>query len=93
VLGAVSGAAVGEISGLPGYHAGMVSGSARVISWNLWPGSAFGHNVCRTGPEPARYVEETHIGGSSSSYTTPAVDPGLHSPLRRLVPGAATFGR
>jgi hypothetical protein len=25
--------------------------------------------------EPARYVEETHVDGSSSSYTTPAVDP------------------
>ncbi len=25
--------------------------------------------------EPARYVEETHIDGSSSSFTVPAVDP------------------
>ncbi|MEG8184441.1 hypothetical protein GZH49_39000 [Nocardia terpenica] len=25
--------------------------------------------------EPARYVEETHVDGSSSSYTVPAVDP------------------
>ncbi|PXX60869.1 hypothetical protein DFR70_10960 [Nocardia tenerifensis] len=25
--------------------------------------------------EPAQYVEETHIDGSSSSYTVPAVDP------------------
>ncbi|MFF2549522.1 hypothetical protein ACFVUS_00930 [Nocardia sp. NPDC058058] len=25
--------------------------------------------------EPARYVEETNVDGSSSSYTVPAVDP------------------
>ncbi|RDI55883.1 hypothetical protein [Nocardia mexicana] len=25
--------------------------------------------------EPARYTEETHIDGSSSGYTVPAVDP------------------
>ncbi|MFE3794456.1 hypothetical protein KHQ06_31770 [Nocardia tengchongensis] len=25
--------------------------------------------------EPTHYVEETHVDGSSSSYTVPAVDP------------------